>query len=219
MEGNTHLLQVIRKMRCQINKLERENRALRAELQVCGQRAARPERGAAGRGGNGGTRSLTNDGGGLSGSPASLHGSILVIPAPSPKDQTDTTMTVRRYSTASPVPAPARVRFHRVGKRPPSSGLPAPPGSAQPPACPDAAQLTSTEEKRLEKTLANCLSNSDSSKTKLFQQYVNKCRGKVKAVSFFLPMDMSSYAENQGSLKSPQNQSTKQLTAVTGKDM
>lgn len=44
-------------------------------------------------------------------------------------------------------------------------------------------------------------------------------RGKVKAVSFFLPMDMSSYAENQGSLKSPQNQSTKQLTTITGKDM
>lgn len=44
-------------------------------------------------------------------------------------------------------------------------------------------------------------------------------RGKVKAVSFFLPMDMSSYAENQGSLKSPQNQSTKQLTTITEKDM
>lgn len=85
-------------------------------------------------------------------------------------------MTVRRYSTASPVPAPASVRFHRVGKRSLSNGLPAPPGSAQPPACPDAAQLTSTEEKRLEKTLANCLSNSHSSKTKLFQEYVNKCR-------------------------------------------
>jgi len=44
-------------------------------------------------------------------------------------------------------------------------------------------------------------------------------RGKVKAVSFLLPMDMSSYAENQGSLKSPQNQSTKQLTTITEKDM
>lgn len=45
------------------------------------------------------------------------------------------------------------------------------------------------------------------------------CRGKIKAVSFLLPMDMSSYAEKQGFLKSPQNQSTKQLTTITEKDM
>lgn len=32
-------------------------------------------------------------------------------------------------------------------------------------------------------------------------------------------MDMSSYAEKQGSLKSPQNQSTKQLTTIAEKDM
>lgn len=44
-------------------------------------------------------------------------------------------------------------------------------------------------------------------------------RGKVKAVSFLLPMDMSSFAEKQGSLKSPQNQSTKQLMTITEKDM
>ncbi|GAB0193508.1 putative coiled-coil domain-containing protein 195 [Grus japonensis] len=45
------------------------------------------------------------------------------------------------------------------------------------------------------------------------------CQGKVKAVSFLLPMDMSSYAEKQDSLKSPQNQSTKQLTTIAEKDM
>lgn len=36
MEGNTHLLQVIREMRSQIDELERENRALRGELRACG---------------------------------------------------------------------------------------------------------------------------------------------------------------------------------------
>lgn len=36
MEGNMHLLQVIRKMLSQIDKLERENRALRGELRACG---------------------------------------------------------------------------------------------------------------------------------------------------------------------------------------
>lgn len=36
MEGNTHLLQLIREMRSQIDELERENRALRGELRACG---------------------------------------------------------------------------------------------------------------------------------------------------------------------------------------
>ncbi|NXK16951.1 CC195 protein, partial [Arenaria interpres] len=211
MEGNTHLLQVIRKMRSQINKLERENRALRGELQVCRQSTAPPEKEAARGGGDGDARSLADGGEGPAGSPASLHGSTMAGPALAPKEQTDTTMTVRRYSTTLPAPASSAVRSH---KRPPSNGLPEVPGSAQPPALPAATQLAIGEEKGLEKSLANCLSNSHSRKMKLFQEHVYKCRGKVKAVSFLLPMDMSSYAENQGSLKSPQNQSTKQLTTI-----
>ncbi|XP_074889359.1 coiled-coil domain-containing protein 195 [Buteo buteo] len=214
MEGNAHLLQVIRKMRSQINKLERENRALRGELQVCGQRAVLPE-----GDGNGEARSLDDDGEGPAGSPASLHGSIVAGPAPAPEEQTDTTMTVRRYCTASPAPAPSSTRSHRAGKRPPSNGLRDTPGSARPPAPPGAAQLTSGEGKGLEKAPATRLSYSHSSQMKLFQEHVCKCRGKVKAVSFLLPMDMSSYAEKQSSLKSPQNQSTKQLTTIAEKDM
>ncbi|NXD63790.1 CC195 protein, partial [Eolophus roseicapillus] len=209
MEGNAHLLQVICKMRSQINKLERENRALRGELQVCGQRAVPPEREAAGGGGNDAMRSLTNDGEGPGSSPASLYRSIVAGPAPAPKEQRDTTMTVRRYSATSPVPAPASMRFHWVSKTPPSSGL-----SDMPSTPPAAAQLSRAEEKGLEKTAANCFSYSHSSKMKLCQERVYRCRGKIKAVSFLLPMDMSSYAEKQDSLKSPQNQSTKQLTTI-----
>lgn len=44
-------------------------------------------------------------------------------------------------------------------------------------------------------------------------------RGKVKAVSFLLPMDMLSYSEEQGTLGSPPDQSTNQLTPLTEKDM
>lgn len=40
MERNTLLLQVIREMHSQIDKLERENRALREELYACGLSAA-----------------------------------------------------------------------------------------------------------------------------------------------------------------------------------
>ncbi|KAM6304973.1 putative coiled-coil domain-containing protein 195 [Aegotheles albertisi] len=215
MEGNAHLLQVIRKMRSQINKLERENRALRGELQVCGQRAGPPETAAARGGGNGDMKSLASDGEGPAGSPASVHGSIMASPALAPKEQTDTTMTVRRYSTASPVPAPPSTRSHRDGTKSLSSETLEVPGRAQPPAPPAVALLTTEEERGS----ASRLSYSHSSKMKLFQEHVCKCRGKVKAVSFLLPMDMSSYAEKQGSLKSPQNQSTKQLNTIAEKDM
>lgn len=90
MEGNVHLHQVIRKLRSQINKLERENRALRGELQVCGQRAVPPATEGAGGTGNGNARSLAGDGEGPAGSPAALHGSTKAGPAPAPKEQPGT---------------------------------------------------------------------------------------------------------------------------------
>ncbi|XP_023788994.1 uncharacterized protein LOC111933550 [Cyanistes caeruleus] len=134
-------------------------------------------------------------------------------------DKPDTAMTVRRYPTVSPAPAPSSTRCHGAGRKPPRNGLPEVPGSAQPPAPPAPAQLSKEEEKGLEKSPACCLSYSHSSNMKLFQEHVYKCQGKVKAVSFLLPMDMSSFAEKQGSLKSPQNQSTKHLMTITEKDM
>ncbi|XP_066049277.1 putative coiled-coil domain-containing protein 195 isoform X3 [Chamaea fasciata] len=131
----------------------------------------------------------------------------------------DTAMTVRCYPTVSPAPAPSSTRSHWAGRKPASNGLPEVPGSAQPPAPPAAAQLSREEEKGLEKPPATCLSYSHSSNMKLFQEHVYKCQSKVKAVSFLLPMDISSFAEKQGSLKSPQNQSTKHLLTITEKDM
>ncbi|XP_068880713.1 putative coiled-coil domain-containing protein 195 isoform X2 [Aphelocoma coerulescens] len=131
----------------------------------------------------------------------------------------DTAMTVRRYPTVSPAPAPSSTRSYWAGRKPPSHGLLEVPGSAQPPAPPAAAQLSREEEKGLEPSPASCLSYSHSSNMKLFQEHVCKCRGKVKAVSFLLPMDMSAFAEKQGSPKSPQNQSTKHLMTIIEKDM
>ncbi|KAM9184022.1 putative coiled-coil domain-containing protein 195 [Mergus octosetaceus] len=164
MEGNTHLLQVIREMRSQIDELERENRALRGELRACGPSATAARAG------------------GLA-SPMPRPD-----PAPGPaaaaSEQAATTMTVRRYSTAAAAPAPPGTRPPRAGKSP-----------------------------------ADCFSSSSPSKMKLFQEHVRRCRGKVKAVSFLLPMDVSACAENQGSLKSPQNQDTHELTTITEKDM
>ncbi|XP_025965492.2 putative coiled-coil domain-containing protein 195 [Dromaius novaehollandiae] len=219
MEGNTHLLQVIRKMRLEINKLERENRALRGELYFCGQRALQKEQEAGGEGGDGEFRSLANSEEESVGSPVPLCRNILTGPTLEPKEQKDNAMTVRRYSVASSAQAASGVRPHRGDKRPPSDGLLEVRGSAQPPTGPATAQLTNEEEKGVEKIPANCFSKSNSSKMKLFQERVYKCRSKMKAVSFLLPMDVSSYAENPGSLKCPQNQNTKQLTTIIEKDM
>nr|XP_041574047.1 putative coiled-coil domain-containing protein 195 [Taeniopygia guttata] len=208
MEGNAHLLQLIRKMRSQIHKLERENRALEGELRGCG-RAAAP---AARSGAAGGWRRARRAGAPAASPAASPQGHL-------PLDQTDTAMTVRRYPTVSPAPAPSSTRSHWAGRKPPSTRLLELPGRAQPPAPPAAAQLSREEEKGLEKSPASCLSYSHSSNVKLFQEHVYKCQGKVKAVSFLLPTDMPSFAEKQGSLKSPQNQSTKHLMTITEKDM
>ncbi|XP_039236477.1 putative coiled-coil domain-containing protein 195 [Pipra filicauda] len=187
MEGNAHLLQVIRKMRSQINKLERENRALKGELQVCGQRAVPPEREAARGGGNSDVRSLARDEEGPAGSPASLQGAIPASPAPAPKEQTGTN----------------------------ESGL-----SGAVHGTHTAMTLIREEEKGLEKSPSSCCSSySRSRNMKLFQEHVYRCRGKVKAVSFLLPMHMSPCAEKQSSLKSPENQSTKPLMTIAENDM
>ncbi|XP_031452231.1 putative coiled-coil domain-containing protein 195 [Phasianus colchicus] len=195
MEGNTHLLQVIREMHSQIDKLERENRALKEELRACGLSASVG-------GGSGEMGSL----------PCPAEGPDALPTAP--MDQADTTMTVRRYSTAASAPS----RPHRASKQPQSSGQLEERGRAEPHACPTAAQRFSDVGRGLGKSPADCFSSSSSSKLRLFQEHVRRCRGKVKAVSFLLPMDVS-YAENQGSFKSPQNQDTKQLSTITEKDM
>ncbi|XP_066412925.1 putative coiled-coil domain-containing protein 195 [Molothrus aeneus] len=217
MEGNPHLLQLIRKMRSQINKLERENRALKGELRGCGH-AALPAPGDAS--GGAGRWEPARGAEGPAASPASsasLQGGAAAAPAP--REQTDTAMTVRRYPTASPAPAPSSTRSHRAGREPPSMGLLEVPGSAQPPAPPAAAQLSREQEEGPGKSPASCVSCSQPSSVQLFQERVYRCQGKVKAVSFLLPTDMSSFAEKQGSLKSPQNQSMKQLMTITEKDM
>ncbi|XP_071293603.1 putative coiled-coil domain-containing protein 195 [Agelaius tricolor] len=217
MEGNPHLLQLIRKMRSQINKLERENRALKGELRGCGHAALPAPGDASGRAGRWEPARGAEGPAASSASPASLQGGAAAAPAP--REQTDTAMTVRRYPTASPAPAPSSPRCHWAGREPPSMGLLGVPGSAQPAAPGAAAQLSREQEEGPGQSPASCVSYSHPSSVQLFQERVCRCQGKVKAVSFLLPTDMSSFAEKQGSLKSPQNQSTKHLMTITEKDM
>ncbi|XP_067158291.1 putative coiled-coil domain-containing protein 195 [Apteryx mantelli] len=163
-------------MRLEINKLERENRALRGKLQFCGQRALQKEQEAGGEGGGGESRSLADDREESIGLPGPLCRNILAGPTLAPKEQKDNAMTVRRYSIASSAQHASGVRSHRADKRPPSHGLLEAQGSAQPPAGPATTQLTNEEEKGVEKIPAKCFSKSNSSKMKLFQEHVYKCR-------------------------------------------
>lgn len=60
MEGTKQLMQVIQEMRSEIIKLERENRALRGELQFDGPRRAKQEEGTGGDAGKVEAWSLTD---------------------------------------------------------------------------------------------------------------------------------------------------------------
>nr|XP_056706302.1 putative coiled-coil domain-containing protein 195 [Euleptes europaea] len=216
MEGTKQLMQVIQEMRSEIIKLERENRALRGELQFDGPRDAKQEEGRGGEAGKEEAWSLTD-----SGEEATVPlrrnvsaGSALMI-----QEQKGNMMTVRRYSISSSVHSLSGNKHHKNDKRNPFKGALEVKGIIKQPAFPPDMQLTNKEEKGFAKIPPDCLSSSTSNKRRSFQDHVYKCRGKVKAVSFLLPVDMSPYSENQGPFTCQQNQNTKQLSPIIEKDM
>ncbi|XP_043348517.1 putative coiled-coil domain-containing protein 195 [Dermochelys coriacea] len=205
MEGNTQLIQVIQEMRSEINKLERENRALRVELKFSGQREANREEGARRQR----EERVT--------SPVALRRNVSASSALALQEQKGNSMIVRRYSNSSSVQSFSGHKHHKAEKRHPSNRIQEVQGIVKPPA--GSSVITNEEEKGSAKIPADCFSSNNSSKRRSFQERVYKCRGKIKAVRFLLPMDMSSYSENQGSFKCPQNQDTKQLSTIIEKDM
>ncbi|XP_053169163.1 putative coiled-coil domain-containing protein 195 [Hemicordylus capensis] len=219
MEGNQQLLQVIHDMRSEIIKLERENRALRGELKFSGQKGAKREEATGEDPRRDETRSLSDSGEEAAGNPVALRrnvsaGSTLML-----QEQKGNIMTVRRYSISSSVPSLSGNKHHKTDKRNPFKGALEVKGIMKQPAFPTDMQLSNKEEKGFTKMPGDCLSNNTSNKRRSFQDHVYKCRGKVKAVSFLLPVDISPYSENQGSFTCPQNQNTKQLSTIIEKDM
>ncbi|XP_062987564.1 putative coiled-coil domain-containing protein 195 [Elgaria multicarinata webbii] len=220
MEGNKRLMQVIHEMRSEIIKLERENRALRGELQFSGQKGAKREEGA----GEEASRkdegwSLTDSTEEPTGSPVALRRNVSAGSGLTLQEQKGNIMTVRRYSISSSVPSLSGNKHHKPDKRNPFKGALEVKGIIKPPAFSTDVQLINKEEEGFAKITSDCLSSNTSNKRRSFQDHVYKCRGKVKAVSFLLPVDMSPYSENQGSFMCPQNQSTKQLSTIIEKDM
>ncbi|XP_060098679.1 putative coiled-coil domain-containing protein 195 [Heteronotia binoei] len=216
MEGTKQLMQVIQEMRSEIIKLERENRALRGELQFDGPRGAKQAEGMRGESGKEEAWSLTDS---SEEATVSLRRNVSAGSALLLQEQKGNMMTVRRYSISSSVHSLAGNKHHKSDKRNPFKGALEVKGIIKQPAFPTDMQLTNKEEKGFAKIPSDCLSSSASNKRRSFQDHVYKCRGKVKAVSFLLPMDMSPYSENQGSFTCQQNQNTKQLSPIIEKDM
>ncbi|XP_054838416.1 putative coiled-coil domain-containing protein 195 [Eublepharis macularius] len=216
MEGTKQLMQVIHEMRSEIIKLERENRALRGELQFDGSKGAKQEEGTGEDAGKEEAWNLTDSAGEAA---VALRRNVSAGSALMLQEQKGNIMTVRRYSISSSVHSLPGNKHHKTDKRNPFKGALEVKGIIKQSAFPTDIQLTNKEEKGFAKIPSDCLSSSSSNKRRSFQDHVYKCRGKVKAVSFLLPVDMSPYSENQGSFTCQQNQNTKQLSPIIEKDM
>ncbi|XP_029473048.1 putative coiled-coil domain-containing protein 195 [Rhinatrema bivittatum] len=211
MEGNGRLLRVIRELRGEVRELERENRALHAELSRAGPvGAVRPlevekEEGS--------RKSSAPE---EAPAPAALRRNVSAASSLERQEQKGNTMTVRRYSISASVHAGAGNAHHRQSKRNSSHRSHAVQGIGRLPMSPTAVERIKDED-----SISNCpadhFSNKKITSIKSFQDYMYKCRGKVKSVTFLLPID-TAYSENQVSFKNPPNQSTNQLSTITEKD-
>ncbi|KAM4694553.1 putative coiled-coil domain-containing protein 195 [Discoglossus pictus] len=209
MEGDTQLMRLIQEMRSEINKLERENKALRGELSQVGNRTINADD--------------YEKSDGIKCSPplqeeaaskGVLRRNVSVGSTQTLQEQTGTAMTVRRYSMSSPVLHSYGYNKHSIHmKRFSSSATLELNGSAQ-------NKVTAMDGHDLEResVASENLKSNKIPKTRSFQEYMNKCRGKVKTVTFMLPMDMRAYAENQMTFQGPQNQSSNHLSTIIEKD-
>ncbi|KAK2508923.1 hypothetical protein MC885_012781 [Smutsia gigantea] len=212
MEANTQLWRVTQEMRAEIDKLEKENQALRMKLTSNSQRTL-------GSGAESGDEreeevtDLGNLGRAPGQSPATLHGGVSTDPAPAVQEHQDNVMIVRRYSISSRVHSFAANDPWKAGKRHPNHGILESQGTVKSLAC-----TSIKKEDNEEKMFAADSFASDNSNQRAFPEPVFGGRDKIKAVSFLLPMDMSSYSKNSASLKCSPNQTANQLNTIAEKD-
>ncbi|KAK1336693.1 hypothetical protein QTO34_002727 [Cnephaeus nilssonii] len=208
MEANVQLMRVIQEMRAEINKLEKENQALRMKLTSSSQRTP----GSGGHSGDEREEEVTDVGNLVKvpeQSPATLHNVISTDSEPDAQHQ-DNVMIVRRYSTSSPIHSFAANDPWKSGKRHPNSRILEAQGMVKPLTC-----SSIKKQDNEEKAFAEDSFTSKSSSHRAFPEYVLSGREKIKAVSFLLPMDIASYSKNSSSLKYSPNQTTNQLNTIT----
>ncbi|XP_054555165.1 putative coiled-coil domain-containing protein 195 [Talpa occidentalis] len=203
MEANSQLRGVIQEMQKEINKLEKENQALRMKLTASCQKAP---------GSEDESEEVTDVGnpGEVPGqSLATLPGGVSTDSATAAHEHQDNVMIVRRYSISSLFHSFAANDPWKAGKRHPHRGIPEAQGTIKSLAC-SSIKKQDNEEKTLvaESLTSNCPSQRSC------PEHGPGFRDKMKTVSFQLPMDISSYSKNASSLKYPPNQITNQLSTV-----
>ncbi|XP_073485177.1 putative coiled-coil domain-containing protein 195 [Aquarana catesbeiana] len=211
MEGDTQLLHVIREMHSEISKLEKENKELRGELSLTGhktvnakEREVRPRitcelqqseevtcKGVLRRNVSAGANDIM-------------------------QEQTGAKMTVRRYSMSSLVSGVGYYKHNAHIKRHSSSGTLKINGPIQATES-DVGNQQAINKETAEELPPELLANNIP-KSRSFQEYMHKCRGRVKVVTFLLPMDMRAYAENQKTFQNPENQRANHLSTIIEKD-
>ncbi|XP_014386620.1 PREDICTED: uncharacterized protein LOC106724288 isoform X2 [Myotis brandtii] len=195
MEANVQLMRVIQEMRAEINKLEKENQALRMKLTSNSQRTP----GSGGHSGDEREEEVTDIGNLVKvpgQSPATLHNVISTDSEPDAQQH-----QVHSFAANDP---------WKSGKRHPSSRILEAQRMLKPLTC-----SSIKKQDNEEKAFAEDSFTSKSSSHRAFPEYVPSGREKIKAVSFLLPMDIASYSKNSSSLKYSPNQTTNQLNTIT----
>nr|KAF6449800.1 coiled-coil domain containing 195 [Molossus molossus] len=204
MGANAQLMRVIQEMQAEINKLEKENQALRMKLTSSSQRTP----GSEGQSGDEKEEEVTDFGklGKVPGqSPATLHGGISTDSAPDVREQQGNAMIVRRYSVSSPVHSFAANDPKKAGERHPNGRILEARGPVKLLAY-SSVKKQDNEEKAFSEDYFTSKSSS--------HRHTLGCRDKIKTVSFLLPMDIASYSKNLSSLKYPPDQTTNQLNTI-----
>uniref|UniRef100_A0A8C2N387 Predicted gene 45261 n=1 Tax=Cricetulus griseus TaxID=10029 RepID=A0A8C2N387_CRIGR len=197
MEASIQLMQVIQEMRVEINRLEKENRALRMKLTSSSQMTAS------------GSEKESED----EREEAEYGQSLGVLPGGIPTDATPAVqeqgnvMIVRRYSISPSVYSYATKDPWKARNR-----LPNIIGTTL-------AHSSTRNQENEKKILATDAYSSQSSSQIASSDHNFVCREKTKTVSFQLPRDRSSVPKNSHLWKYSTNQTTEQLSIITEKDV
>ncbi|KAM5229127.1 putative coiled-coil domain-containing protein 195 [Ctenodactylus gundi] len=199
MEGNRQLLRVIQEMQAEINKLEKENRALRIQLTSSNQKTS----------GSGQESDEGEEKACEQSSDTLQRGISSDATTPAVQEHQGDVMIVRRYSVSSPAHSFAASDPWKARNKLPNREMLEAKGAVKSLACPS-IKKQDNEEKLL--AADSCSSNGSSQRASPEDGF--GCRDKIKTVSFLLPMDVSSYSKNASSLKYSPNQTTSQLSVI-----
>ncbi|KAM9316498.1 putative coiled-coil domain-containing protein 195 [Gastrophryne carolinensis] len=210
MEGDTQLLCLIREMRSEINKLEKENKELRGELSQSGHKTLSVQDEEI----TTGLKCSLQQGEKEVACQGLMRRNESVGSTNTLQEQTGAKMTVRRYSMSSLISGSGYCMQGLYIKRYASSGTLNINRPTQDKMSDNERQLG---KEAAEEIVPQHFGNSIP-KTRSFQEHMHKCRGKVKTVTFMLPTHMTNYTEKPMTFQNLPNQSTNHLSTITEKD-